>query len=704
MSDTLLPLPFHWPALLAAWGVAVYGIFLLTRVIRRMQASDRDVAFGWWLGGTLCIGTGIWAQTFLGLLAMRWPIKMGYVPAVVLASWLPAVVISGVVIWLLSLPSLSWRLRALGGAFFGGGLSLMVVVDVAAMLVRPQLVWRLDVAMAGGLLVLLGCAVGSVLIRRDLAAQAAWPRLLLHALVVGTLVRAGQSVLVVAVSVPNGAHCLSIDQLSGEALEWLLSITVLILCVLVHMGTVLDARVRGQRDQLVESLQQAQTDFHSAANRYPHSGLLNRSGFEAALRHSLQPGSTARATVFRVHLDGYRAFVETYGHALGDNLIKHLSGQLRGVVRERDVLARVEADEFLLLCEGMEEVHVASQLAQRLADMVREPCLVDEVDISLTCSIGIAQYPDSPSVEQLLSHSMDAMQTARKAGGAVYCVYEQGMDRRGSEQIDMQRDLRHAIAGQELMLHFQPKLKTDGALAGVEALLRWTHPQRGSVSPAQFIPVAERFGLIGELGLWVLDEACRHVRLWLDAGLEIPVAVNISVHQLRQPDLPQRVREALARHAVPPRMLILEITESTAMDDIEASIRVFDMLADIGVQLSIDDFGTGYSSLSYLRRLPAKQLKIDRAFVRDLDSSPDAQAIVEAVVRLSHALGLKVVAEGVETQPQADILIRYACDELQGFLYAKPMPDSALQGWLAQRASLPTVAANASDMSAPVVA
>jgi len=197
--------------------------------------------------------------------------------------------------------------------------------------------------------------------------------------------------------------------------------------------------------------------------------------------------------------------------------------------------------------------------------------------------------------------------------------------------------------------------------------------------------VAERFGLIGELGLWVLEEACRYIRLWHEAGLNIPVAVNVSAHQLRQPDLELRVRDALKRHRVPAHMLIMEITESAAMDDIDASLRVFDMLDAIGVRLSIDDFGTGYSSLSYLRRLPARQLKIDRSFVRDLASSQDAQAIVEAVVRLAHALGLKVVAEGVETQDQAAILARLHCDELQGFLFAKPMPEHALLAWLVQR-------------------
>ncbi|MDE2076972.1 MAG: EAL domain-containing protein [Burkholderiales bacterium] len=706
MTDEFLPVQFRWTALAASWVVAIYGIYLLVQVIRRIRVSERDVGSGWWLGGALCIGTGIWAQTFLGLAAVHWPIKVGYVPEVVLASWLPAVVISAAVIWMFCQPGLKWLQRVTGGGVFGLGLGLLVVVDVAAMVLRPHVAWDTARVITGLSLILAGCAAGSILIRRELLRnEVSEVRTLLLAVSVGTLLRLGQSALVAAVTLAPGTVCLSVDQLSGDALGWILSATVLMLFVLVHMGTLLDARSRSRQEQLVQSLKKAQTDLVAASFRDAHTGLLNRLGFEEQLKRVLNQTAPApeRATVLRISLDGFRAFVDTYGHTLGDNSIRHLSARLLGLVRDHDVLARSDNDEFLLLCVGLGDPHVASQLAQRLSEALREPCMIDEVDISLTCSIGIAQYPESTNAAQLLAHSMDAMQTARNAGGAVYCFFERGMDRRGAEQVDMQRDLRHAIERGELMLHFQPKLRPSGELAGVEALLRWTHPQRGSVSPAAFIPVAERFGLIGELGLWVLEEACRHVRGWMDAGQDIPVAVNISAHQLRQPDLPQRVRDALVRNNVPPRMLILEITESTAMDDIDASIRVFDMLADIGVQLSIDDFGTGYSSLSYLRRLPAKQLKIDRAFVRDLDSSPDAQAIVEAVVRLSHALGLKVVAEGVETQPQADILIRFACDELQGFLYAKPMPDSALQGWLAQRASLPTVAANAEDISSPSV-
>jgi len=254
-------------------------------------------------------------------------------------------------------------------------------------------------------------------------------------------------------------------------------------------------------------------------------------------------------------------------------------------------------------------------MAQRLVEALRSPCEVEGETLHTSASIGVARHPDGATVAQLMTQALDAMRTVQRAGGNAYCLYRHGMDLEGSEQVSLQRDLRHAMARGQLALVFQPKLRADtGALAGVEALLRWRHPERGEVSPATFIPVAERFGLIGELGLWVLDEACRQVRQWHEAGADVPVAVNLSAHQLRQHDLEACVRDALRRHRVPARMLILEITESVAMDDVEASIRVFDMLDDIGVQLSIDDFGTGYSSLSYLRRLPARQLKVDRSF------------------------------------------------------------------------------------------
>ncbi|MBI3380364.1 MAG: EAL domain-containing protein [Aquabacterium sp.] len=679
----------HYDAvlLLAASAIGVYALYLQSLVVRRVRAHDRDTAFTWLLGGALSVGTAIWAEGLLGLIALKLPLQLGYVRAIVLAAWLPAVVLGAGSIRMYCQPRLAMHMRVMGGLMVSAAVCLLNFIMVSSVVLKPSVQWDPRYVGAAVGVLLLASAAGSVLVRWALEGSLRHARTLAVAALVAILFRAGQMLLIAAVNVPVGAVSVSGDQMSGDYLQLLLTAPVFLLLAVVHLGTVLDDRAMRGQAALKASLQQAQAALEEAAQQDPSTGLFNRQGFEKHLRALLEDqGSEVKSLcVFRLSLDGFKSHVESYGHDMGDAIVRHLAGRLQGLVREGDVLARSDTDEYLLLCKDLSDEHVMAQLAQRLGEAIHEPCLIRDQDVVLSASIGIASFPASNNVDQLLGHSLDAMLTARKAGGGAHCLYERGMDRTGAEQIEMQRDLRHAIARNELTLYFQPKLHAqDKTLAGVEALLRWTHPQRGMVSPVDFIPVAERFGLIGELGLWVLNEACRHIRIWHDAGLNVPVAINLSAHQLRQPDLELRVRDALKRHRVPARMLIMEITESTAMDDIEASLRVFDMLDTIGVRLSIDDFGTGYSSLSYLRRLPARQLKIDRSFVNDLAASLDAQAIVEAVVRLAHALGLEVVAEGVETPEQALILTRLQCDELQGFLYAVPMPEAALLAWLVQ--------------------
>ncbi len=688
MSFPLLAMHLQGSALAPAWLLTVYAISLQGMIVRRIRANERDAAMAWWLGGALVVGTGIWAGSFLSLVALKGPIKIGYVSDVVMASWLPAVVVGAVTLWLQTHAAETLKARVMGVLLAAMGLTMLQFVNASSIMVQPGLVWDGKYLGAAALTFMVGSVVGSRLMRHDLAQEPHQARHLGVAVVVGTIIWCGMTLQVHSIGLLYNAVCLSANMLSGDSLQLVMTATVLILMVMTHMGTIQDARALTKTQTLRESLKEAQVALEEASQRDALTSLPNRAGFEQQLRGVLDAPreSGLQLCVLRLNVDGFHAFAATYGHSVCDQLIQSLSLRLQGLIRESDLLGRSDTDEFMLACHGLSDEHIMAVLAQRMQDAVHMPCLIQDQEIIVSCSIGIARYPDSTSTEQLVSHSNDAMLTARRAGGGVYCFYERGMDRVGAAQVEMQRDLRYAVKRNELELYFQPKLYADsGELAGVEALLRWHHPKRGMVSPVEFIPVAERFGLIGELGMWVLDEACRYLRLWHEAGLDIPVAVNVSVHQLRQPDLEQRVREALKRHRVPARMLIMEITESVAMEDIEASMRVFDMLDHIGVRLSIDDFGTGYSSLSYLRRLPARQLKIDRSFVRDLDSSLDAQAIVEAVVRLAHALGLKVVAEGVETQGQADILAQLHCDELQGFLFARPMAEHVLQAWLRQR-------------------
>jgi EAL domain-containing protein (putative c-di-GMP-specific phosphodiesterase class I) len=306
--------------------------------------------------------------------------------------------------------------------------------------------------------------------------------------------------------------------------------------------------------------------------------------------------------------------------------------------------------------------------------------------VQISASLGIVVYPDHGHADKLVAHADAAMYAAKRAGGSTYVLFEPHLHGGALEQLSLQSDLRRALELGQIELHYQPKIDAArGQISGTEALLRWHHPERGTVSPAVFIPIAERYGIINELGNWVIEEVCRQMQAWADEGVRMRVAINLSVHQLRQDDLVGRIQSALDRHHVEASQLLCEITESVAMEDIKATQNAFEGLQRIGVYLSIDDFGTGYSSLSYLRQLPARQLKIDRSFIHDLEGSSDARAVVDAVIQLAHALGLRVVAEGVETGGQRDILLNLRCDEMQGFFFARPMDAATLLAWTAGR-------------------
>ena len=303
-------------------------------------------------------------------------------------------------------------------------------------------------------------------------------------------------------------------------------------------------------------------------------------------------------------------------------------------------------------------------------------------DATVSSSTGIALYPEHGPISALIANAEAAMRSAKSGGGAGYAFFEQRMTSGARDQLELLRDLRRALADGQLHLVYQPKIHApSGEITGAEALMRWDHPTRGLVGPDQFIPIAERFGLIGAMGNWLIEEACRQAGAWRDEGLQMRVAINLSAHQLRHPDLADRIDMALRRYAIKPQLLTCEITESVAMDDASSAIRMVERLNQLGVNISIDDFGTGYSSLSYLRKLRAGELKIDKSFVLDLESSADARAVVDGIVKLAHAIGLKVVAEGVETEAQHQILRSFGCHELQGFLFARPMSARALSSW-----------------------
>ena len=462
-------------------------------------------------------------------------------------------------------------------------------------------------------------------------------------------------------------------------------------------------------------LESANEELRRRAFIDPLTGLPNRMLFEDRLLHAMQrydrdDDSRARRepcklAVLFVDLDGFKPINDMLGHAVGDEVLKEAARRLRTATRDSDTVARIGGDEFVLLAEDVSDVADCASLANRVIQVLAQPLEVQGHQVTLSGSVGVALYPEHGDRMKLVQNADAAMYTAKRAGGNTYALFESRMNEGLQEQLSLQHDLRHALERGELQLHYQPKIDARlGRLQGVEALLRWHHPTRGMVGPNVFIPIAERFGLINGLGNWVIEESCRQMRVWADEGLSMNVAINLSVHQLRTEELVPRIESALARYQVMPSQLLCEITESVAMEDIESTQRAFEELSRIGVYLSIDDFGTGYSSLSYLRQLPARQLKIDRSFVADIEVRPDARAIVSAVIQLAHQLGLRVVAEGVETEGQRDILLVLQCDELQGYLLARPMAVEALDDWLQkQPPDAPHPAVGARDEEAAVM-
>jgi diguanylate cyclase (GGDEF)-like protein len=376
-------------------------------------------------------------------------------------------------------------------------------------------------------------------------------------------------------------------------------------------------------------------------------------------------------------LDRFKLINDSLGHRAGDELLQEVARRLSTVVRTADTVARFGGDEFVLIGTSIGDAADAEALAARVMDVLQAPVRIAAIDIHTSPSIGIAMYPDDGvSMQALLAHADAAMYSAKQNGRGNFRRYAPGMDAGTEESVQLESDLHNAVTQNQFELYYQPKVDTrTGEVRSAEALIRWVHPTRGIVSPAEFIPLAEECGLIGTIGGWVIREACRQTRAWqLDGVPTLRVSVNLSASQFRDSGLVDSIRTALEDADLQARYLEVELTESAVMSDPEKSIAILEQLSAMGVLVSVDDFGTGYSSMSYLRRFPIDKLKIDRVFIDEIVSRPEDASIVRAIVSLAHSLRLKVVAEGVETPAQLDFLKTAGCDEYQGYHFSRPLP------------------------------
>lgn len=666
--------------------VAILASYTALDLAGRIATARGYAASLWMIGGALAMGTGIWSMHFVGMLALQLPIELGYDLTLTACSLLIAVLSSGFALWLVSQPSLPALQLALGALIMGAGIASMHYTGMAALRMTPGIDYDPSLFLAS-LLIAVGASAAALWIAFRLRRQTPYVRQIrgLAAVLMGIAIVGMHYTGMAAAGFPKGSFCGALpDGLEGDGLVSLVLITTFAVLLVALLTSVLDARLEARTAALARSLTLANQELTQLALHDTLTGLPNRSlladRIELAIAKVAEQGGCF-ALMF-IDLDGFKPVNDAFGHHAGDLLLKAVATRLRGHLHSQDTLARIGGDEFVLLVE-LQDPSDAMNVAIKQVNLVSRPFKVAEHDLQLSASLGIVLYPgNGQDQHELLRNADAAMYHAKRIGKNGYSFFDASMNSNARQQLQLVQDLRLAVAAGQFRLHYQPKFDAkQGQPIGAEALLRWEHPQHGLLAPDRFISLAEKTGLIISIGDWVLDEACRQMRLWLDEGIESwRIAVNLSAIQFCHAGLLDSVARALERHALPANCLTLEITETTAMSDVEVSLTVLQQLSDMGVDLSIDDFGTGYSSLMYLKRLPANELKIDRGFVRELEDEGEDAAIVSAIVALGRALGLRIVAEGVETSSQQAFLTRLGCDALQGYLLGRPVPAEQLLG------------------------
>jgi diguanylate cyclase len=659
--------------------VATLASYTALDLATRITASRGRAAKLWLFGGAFSMGTGIWSMHFVGMLAFSLPVPMGYDVPITLLSMLIAIVVSGFALYTVSRDKVSLRNLLLGGVLMGLGIASMHYTGMGAMQTSPPI--QYDPALfAASIVVAIVASMAALGIAFTLRSDSLWMIYAKYAaaLIMGFAITGMHYTGMAAARFAPDTICLTGSIVDNSWMAGTIAVVTFLVLSTTRVLSAFDARMASRTSRLAARLQKANADLkhmvlHDALTKLPNRLLLeDRIG--QAVEACRRAGS--RCAVLFVDLDRFKAVNDSLGHLYGDELLRSVADRLRAAMRAEDTVSRLGGDEFVVLVPQVSHAEDAVVVAQKVLDVVGAAVLIHGRELCVTPSVGAAIFPEHGASAQALINNADAaMYHVKKSGRNGFRVFSPEMSTFFPDRLAIENDLRKALDRRELELHYQPKFDVhSGAISGMEALVRWRHPERGVIPPAEFIPLAEETGLIDRVGQWVLREACRQNRAWqLDGLPPLRVAVNISGSQLRNDDLADQVALALRETHLEPRFLEVEITESMIMQNASSALLILERLNKMGVHLAIDDFGTGYSSLNYLKRFPINTLKIDRSFIRDLCTDRDDALIVQAIIALAHSLELDVVAEGVEEQAQLESLRSLGGDQFQGYLRSRPL-------------------------------
>jgi diguanylate cyclase (GGDEF)-like protein len=658
--------------------VAVFVSYTALCLASRVATSERPQSQLWLGAGAIAMGAGIWSMHFIGMLAFSLPVPLTYSVPETLLSLAVAVLTSGFALAVNNAQRLTLTRLSGGALIMGTGISAMHYTGMAAIAIQPAIHYdRRLVGYSFGIAVAASFVALWLFFRLRHATSLRQTMMRVGAAAVMGCAISGMHYTAMAASrFSLGSICRGGVTVDNSSLATTIAGFVLGLLAVALVTTVYDSYLQSRIIDHANTLERANAELRHQSLHDALTGLPNRLLFVERLRHEITRASSEHRSfaTLAVDLDRFKVINDTLGHAVGDALLVQVAARMVEALPATATVARMGGDEFLILLTDAGDRSVAAALAADIGKTVAEPFRIASRDVHTAVSVGISMFPDDgPCVDTLIARADEAMYLAKRGGRNTFRFFDPDHSLFPQYRLDLENELRRALPSGQFELHYQPKMDvaTD-RMNSVEALIRWRHPERGLVNPAEFLPLAAETGLMYLIDEWALREACRQAALWRNSGMPfLRIAVNVSPVHFRQETFLRVVQRALSDHGLESRYLEIELTETTVMDDAEGAVAILEELSRMGILVSIDDFGTGYSSMNYLRRLPIDKLKIDRSFVSDLTTSADARAIVSAVISLAHSLRLKVVAEGVETAAQLDQLRQLGCDQYQGF-YRSP--------------------------------
>jgi len=667
---------YHPLFVLLSVMVATLAAYTALELAARIPSdAERGRRQRWLAGGCVALGIGIWSMHFIGMMALSLPIAIGFDALLTALSVLLASASAYLALATVTRGSLTPKRLVLAGTLMGLGIASMHYCGMAAMKMAPGIQYSMPIV-ALSVLLAIAASMAALLIAfrlRNAGDDYVVVKRFAGALVMGLAIAGMHYTGMAAASFAPGAVCLTVNAIGADWLAALVSVA----SFLVLAGTLFF--LGWHNSALVSSLREARGRLDHLGT---HDALTNLPNRVSLLRHietTITEASRTNApfAVLFLDLDGFKGINDALGHAVGDSLLQDCATRLVDATGTDGLVARVGGDEFVVVLGAIGEEGKAADVASRLLRTLCKEGLANNARLRTAASLGIAFYPkDGTTADELLQNADIAMYAAKSAGRNAYRVFTPEMSLKADRAMVLQRDLPHGVDDGSLYLAFQPKFKTQNRnLTGAEALIRWRHPLYGEVPTPEFIGVAERSGQIVQIGEWVVAEVCRWIRRWDDARLPATqIAINLSAVQFAVTDLVERIDAIVTAAAVSPSRFMFEVTESVAMHDADKTAQIVAQFRERGYDMAIDGFGTGYSSLAHLQRFRVKQLKIDRFFTGELDvHEVEGRALLQAIVTLSHALQMDVVAEGVETPTQLRKIQDVGCDEVQGFLLATPL-------------------------------